>query len=142
MMKSLESEKYIDVAAAVFTQDELALVARRAPGQHLEYKWEFPGGKIKKNETPEACLQRELQEELGVLAKVGNFIGESVFSYPDKNIRLLAYHVPFWTGDFSLTVHDKIAWVNFQTLLDVDLAAADIPIASILQEKLLSEGKR
>ncbi len=129
------TNQYIDVAAAVFVENGLILVARRAPGQHLEYKWEFPGGKVEKNETPEECLRRELKEELGVNVEVEDYVGESIFSYPDKDIRLLAYHVKVISGDFSLSVHDKITWVKIHDLPSVNLAEADIPIALILQKQ-------
>ncbi len=127
----------IDVAAAVFRKNDKVLVARRARGQHLEYKWEFPGGKVEKNETPEECLHRELKEELGVLVEVGEYIGESLFNYAEKNIRLLAYQVELLSGDFSLTVHDEINWVKIKDLASVDLAEADIPIALTLQKQIM-----
>jgi len=135
-MKTTEKSRFIDVAAAVFRENDTILVARRAKGQHLEYKWEFPGGKIEKDETPEQCLQRELKEEFGVSVEVGEYVGESVFRYPDKDIRLLVYQVQLLSGEMSLNVHDEINWVQIQDLLLVDLAEADIPIASILQKQL------
>ena len=134
-MTDSNNTKFIDVAAAVFIQNGSVLVARRAPGQHLESKWEFPGGKIEENETPEECLHRELEEELGVKVEVGDYLGKSLFSYPNKNIRLLAYYVELLSGDFSLSVHDKITWVKIEDLPSVDLAEADIPISSILQKE-------
>ena len=131
--------KRINVAAAVFIKGDSVLVARRARGQQLAFKWEFPGGKIEKNETPEECLQREIIEELDVTVKVCDYIGESIFNYPDKAIRLIAYRVKLVSGDFSCSVHDKITWVHIHDLLQVDLAEADIPIASIIQERLLGK---
>lgn len=130
----------IDVAAAVIKKNGLVMVARRAKGEHLAGKWEFPGGKIEPNESPEECLQRELQEEFAITTQAGRFIGESLYRYPDKSIRLLAYEV-FWLNDaFTLRVHDQIDWVKPEALLQKGMAAADIPIAQILcsesQEKL------
>lgn len=69
--------------------------------------------------------------------EVGDYLGKSLFSYPNKNIRLLAYYVELLSGDFSLSVHDKIKWVKIEKLPAVDLADADIPIASILQKKII-----
>lgn len=132
----------IAVAAAVFIRGNSVLVARRARGQHLEYKWEFPGGKLEENETPEECLQREICEELGVTIKVCDYIGESVFRYPDKTIRLIAHQVELVSGDFLFRVHDLINWVDIHDLLQVDLAEADIAIASIVQERLLGRKSR
>jgi 8-oxo-dGTP diphosphatase len=129
-------EKIIDVAAAVIKKDSLILVARRAKGEHLAGKWEFPGGKIEPHETPEQCLQRELKEEFSIITRPGAFIGESTFHYPDKSIRLLAYEVVWLKGDFMLCVHDKIDWVRPEGVLAKELAAADIPIARMLCSKI------
>jgi 8-oxo-dGTP diphosphatase len=130
-----EGSHFIDVAAAIFRRGNLVLVARRAQGQHLEFKWEFPGGKIEENETPEECLRREMEEELGVIVEVGDFVGESIFNYSDKAIRLLAYYVELLVGNFLLRVHDKIDWVEIERLHAIDLASADVPISLILQGK-------
>ena len=135
MTMVMEGSHFINVVAAVFRQDNLVLVSRRAQGHHLEYKWEFPGGKIEENETPEECLRRELKEELGVIVEVGQYIGESTFSYPNKDIRLLAYQVKLLSGNFSLSVHDRIDWVEIRRLHTIDLANADIPISLILQNQ-------
>ncbi|MFW8600144.1 (deoxy)nucleoside triphosphate pyrophosphohydrolase [Desulfobacterota bacterium M19] len=124
--------KIIDVAAAVIKENSLILVARRAKGEHLEGKWEFPGGKIEPHETPEQCLPRELKEEFAIIARTGAFIGESIFNYPDKSIRLLAYEVVWLWGDFMLHVHDKIDWVRPEDILAKEMAAADMPIARML----------
>ncbi len=128
-------EKIIDVAAAVIRKNGLILVSRRAKGEHLEGKWEFPGGKIESHETPEQCLQRELKEEFTIIARTGAFIGESIFYYPDKSIRILAYEVVWLGGDFMLRVHDKIDWVRPEDILAKEMAAADIPIARMLCDK-------
>ncbi len=135
MTMAMKGSHFIDVVAAVFRQDDLVLVARRAQGQHLEYKWEFPGGKIEENETPEECLRRELKEELGVIVEGGRLVAESTFTYPDKGIRLLAYQVELISGNFSLNVHDRIDWVEIKRLNTIDLAGADIPISLILQSQ-------
>src|SRR3989338_8933247 len=64
---------YIEVVAAVLRQDNKFLIAKRKADQHVGGKWEFPGGKIEKEETPEACLKRELFEEFGIEANVDSF---------------------------------------------------------------------
>ena len=125
-------EKVIDVAAAIIMQDGLIMVARRAKGEDLEQKWEFPGGKIEPDETPEKCLQREMEEEFAIIVQVKNFVEESLYHYPEKSIRLLAYEVVWLDGDIVLRVHDKIDWVSPDSLLKKDMAPADIPIAQAL----------
>ncbi len=132
-------KRIIDVAAAVIKKNDLILLARRAPGEHLEHKWEFPGGKIEPGETPEECLQRELKEEFSIIARASRFIGESIFHYPEKSIRLLAYDVRWLGGNFVLHVHDKIKWVTPETLLEQDMAAADKPIAQIVYAQFVEK---
>ena len=127
--------KIIDVAAGVFAKDNQVLVARRAKGQHLAGKWEFPGGKIEHGETPEECLCREFKEEFDVTITVGEYVAESIHKYPDKNIRLLAYYVTLISGNFTLKVHDAIKWVEIKHLLQISLAEADIPIAAVLEQQ-------
>jgi ADP-ribose pyrophosphatase YjhB (NUDIX family) len=62
MMTDLNESSILNVAAAVIGRNGSVLVARRAKGQHLAQKWEFPGGKIEENESPQECLHRELRK--------------------------------------------------------------------------------
>ena len=126
--------KTIDVTAAIIENNGKFLIAKRKKGKHLENKWEFPGGKIEYRETPEECLQRELKEEFGISAKIGNFVGESIFDYGDRKIRLLGYRVAYIKGDFNLQDHDEIKWVSADEFYKYDIADADIPLI----EKYLS----
>ncbi len=102
----------ITVTAAVLEKDGRILIARRKRGDRLADKWEFPGGKIEEGETPEACLRRELQEELGIDVSVGGFVGRSCHRYPHGEIELLAYRVTHLSGDFQLHDHEEIRWVS------------------------------
>jgi len=131
----------IDVTAAIIEKDSRILIAQRAAGKHLEHKWEFPGGKIEPGETPEVCLARELKEEFGITAEIKEFVAESVFSYGEKTIRLLGYRAKYVHGEFSLAVHEAIAWVRPDELMEFDLAPADIPIARALTTSLRKHPK-
>ena len=122
------NKKIINVTAAVIVKDGRVLAARRAPGKHLEGYWEFPGGKLEENETPEECLERELTEEFSISSRVGAYIGESVYDYGEKVIRLLAYEVEHTAGDFELVDHDELRWLDIDQLADVKWAPADIPL--------------
>lgn len=123
----------IDVTCAIIERSGKILIARRAQGTHLEGKWEFPGGKVEQDETPEQCLQRELLEEFGIQARVGDFVAESCFHYREKSIRLLSYKVQFLSGDFILTAHDEIRWIGLHEFDGYDMAEADIPIVHALR---------
>lgn len=123
------------VAAAVVKGDRV-LAVRRAPGQKLEGKWEFPGGKVEAGETDRAALKREMQEELGILGEAGDFIGESEFEYAFGRISLKLYLFHWQSGEISLTVHDRMDWVTASDLAGVDFAPADVPLAESLAGRM------
>lgn len=68
-------------------------MTRRAPGEKLEGYWEFPGGKLEPGEDPQACIVRELIEELGVESAAGEVITEAAYEYPGGVINLIAVQV-------------------------------------------------
>jgi 8-oxo-dGTP diphosphatase len=124
------------VTAAIIRSEGRILIARRKSGQKLEGFWEFPGGKMEGEESPQECLSRELYEEFGVTARVGEILSVSDYQYDHGTIRLLALDVLDISGDYHLTVHDRIEWVGADTILSCLLAPADIKIA-----REYSEGK-
>lgn len=119
----------IKVVAGIITDNNKVLIAQRKKGKHLEYKWEFPGGKIEENETDEQALERELKEEFNIKVKVEDYITESVYDYDEKTIYLKAYLVKYISGEFLLNDHEQIKWVSKEDLLNYELAPADVPIA-------------
>ena len=78
----------VEVCAAVIMHGGRLLLATRPKGKHLEGHWEFPGGKVKANETLAACIIRELQEELGLHVRQASLLFEVLHHYPEKTIRL------------------------------------------------------
>lgn len=120
------------VAAAVIRQDARFLVARRAEGQKLAGFWEFPGGKLEARETLQACVERELHEELGVRSVAGAVLVESRYEYEHGEILLKAVETRLIDENFTLAVHDKVSWLSAQQILQLKLAPADIPIAEFL----------
>jgi 8-oxo-dGTP diphosphatase len=124
------------VTAAVITHGDRVLVARRAPGHHLAGYWEFPGGKIEDGESPEECLRRELEEELGVEVEVGELLCRNSHSYDDRTITLLAYEarLPRQVARERLRSnnHDAVRWLAVSELLEIQLAAADRPVVEHL----------
>lgn len=122
----------IAVTAGIIERDGKVLLARRGPGSHLAHKWEFPGGKIEPGETPEACLARELREELGIQTRVGELVVTTTHDYGHGPIELQAYRVEILAGQPEPREHEALAWVPLAALLDYDLALADLPIARSL----------
>ena len=120
----------LDVVAAIIEKDGRFLIGQRKKGKSLGGKWEFPGGQIEPEETPQKCLEREFSEEFGIKIKVRDFLGESGAEYEkEKRIRLRGYYAEHISGEFTLKDHDKIEWVSPTEFGNYDLAPADIPLA-------------
>lgn len=117
------------VAAAVVCLNGRVLLTRRAPGEKLAGMWEFPGGKLEADETPQRCIVREIHEELGVYSEAGEILTESAFTYPGGTIQLIAVELTLNSTNFVLQVHDRVEWCLPRELLSYELAPADIPIA-------------
>lgn len=124
------------VTAAVIEKGGNILIAKRRQGSKFAGKWEFPGGKLEKGETPEQCLKRELQEELTITVNIGELICSSVYSYtPELTINLLAYRTTVISGTFNLNDHEEIRWVKPIDLNNYDFPEADRPIVEILMKE-------
>lgn len=119
----------IKVTAGVIIESGKVLITRRAPKKNFAGGWEFPGGKIEVNETPQECLARELKEELNITVSVDKFCTEVNHDYGNMSIKLIAYYCTIVDGEIQISVHDKYKWVKINDLLKYDLLPADIPIA-------------
>ena len=119
---------FITVVAAVIEKNGSYLIARRSAPEHLKHKWEFPGGKVKKEESPQTALQREMFEEFGITVDVGPLLSSTTYDYPEFRIRLLAYKTKHIAGKFSLSDHECIKWIKSNECNDYEFVPADIPI--------------
>lgn len=124
------------VTAAIIIRDNKILLARRKEGERLAGYWEFPGGKIEKDETPQTCLERELYEELGVRARAGEVIAESEYHYDHGSIKLLAIRAELLDDNLALQVHDRVEWVDILEIMKYKLAPADVPVALKIMESV------
>lgn len=121
------------VVCAVLRQaDGRILLARRAPGQHLEGHWELPGGKVEAGESLEAALQRELLEELGLVVSVGEELARTVYHYERGSIELIAMATTACGKVEKMTVHDAIDWFAPGETTKVVIAPADIPLLQFI----------
>lgn len=117
------------VTCAIIEHDEKVLCAQRSEKMKLPLKWEFPGGKVEKDEDLEACLKREIKEELGVEIKVIERLPFSTHSYPNsKVIKLIPFRCSLQTFEIDLKEHLKVEWASPTDLARYDWAEADIPI--------------
>ena len=127
------------VTAALIEKDGRILIARRKQGWRFAGKWEFPGGKIEPDETPEECLRRELREELDIEAKIGEFFCSSTYQYSHATVQLLVYRAYHVAGEYTLHDHQEIRWVLPNELVQYDFPEADqLVIEKLINEKSLS----
>ena len=120
----------ITVAAGLIESNGQILIARRRNVGRHGRKWEFPGGKVEPNESPEECVRRELQEELGITAKVGELFCVSEYDYPDFSIRLEVYCIRSISGYPVALEHDEIRWIEPKQIEDFDFPEADRPVVA------------
>ncbi|WP_006745914.1 (deoxy)nucleoside triphosphate pyrophosphohydrolase [Thioalkalivibrio paradoxus] len=116
------------VCAVVRDSAGRVLMARRAPKQHLEGLWELPGGKVEPGESLARALQRELAEELGLNAGVGEEIARTIYHYDRGSIELIALSTEISNKVSRLVVHDTVAWFQSTETALLRIAPADIPL--------------
>jgi len=115
----------VEVSAGVIAQAGKILIAQRRPGDHLSLCWEFPGGKREPGESWEACLRRELLEELGVGVSVGSWIDSVTHAYGDRDVHLRFYRCAIERGTpTALHCHD-LRWVEPAALVEFEFPPAD-----------------
>lgn len=116
------------VAAAIIVENEKVLIGKRAIDRHFGGFWELPGGKIEIDETPERCLERELDEELSIKVRIIRRVAEQYFDYGEFKVIVIAFLCDHIEGKLILNDHDDIKWVDLKSVLLFDLVPADIPI--------------
>jgi len=130
------------VTAAVIERDGKILVARRRPGLTAGGLWEFPGGKLEEGEAAERCLERELEEELGVRTRVGGLICSVPFSGPLMRFELMVYRTELLTDAFRLIDHDEIRWLDPAEMDERVFSEPDRPVVRMLAGRKAAERRR
>jgi 8-oxo-dGTP diphosphatase len=127
------------VVAALILRDKEVFICQRKAGTAMALQWEFPGGKIEPGETPEQALRRELQEELGIEAKIGPFIAEVQHNYRNGgSIHLRFFAVYHFEGDMQNRIFQDMRWAELRDLPAYNFLAADRKfIRDLAQGKIL-----
>ena len=121
----------IVVAAAIIEREGRILLTRRQPGVHLEGLWEFPGGKCEAGETHQACLARELREELAIDAAIGSAVFATSHAYPDRRVDLHFYRCEI-AGEPTPQVGQEMRWVARDELSSLAFPPADAELIGLL----------
>lgn len=123
------------VLAAVVERDGAFLLTRRLRGTHLAGTWEFPGGKCEPGETHEACLRRELEEELGVSAKIGVEIFTITHAYDERTVELHFRRCTL-SGEPRPLLGQEMQWVSREGLGALEFPEADRELIERLRSGL------
>jgi 8-oxo-dGTP diphosphatase len=119
------------VAAAIVEREGRLLLTRRLEGTHLAGTWEFPGGKCEPGETPEACLVRELREELASEALVGRCVLVSRHAYPERTVELHFFEATL-AHEPVPQLGQEMRWVPRPELHRLPLPEADAELVRLL----------
>jgi len=125
-------------ACALVDPDVRVLIAQRPIGKSMAGLWEFPGGKIERNEGPEDTLIRELREELGIVVDAACLAPLTFAShaYPDFHLLMPLYVCRRWQGTVTALEGQTIAWVRPNRLRGYPMPPADEPLISHLMQLL------
>jgi len=121
------------VVAALIMRDGKLLVCQRTRHQTMPLKWEFPGGKIEEGEQPRDALRRELDEELGIQATIGDELARIQHEYPNGGkveLRFLIVHD--YNGELENRIFKDIQWAEPKDLPMFDFLEADLTLVKDL----------
>jgi 8-oxo-dGTP diphosphatase len=116
---------WIPVVAGFIRSGDKILIGQRPENNSLAGQWEFPGGKIESGEAPETALARELNEELGIDAEIGELKFSCTHSYGDVNILILFYEVRYWKGEPKAKHHLMLEWILPEELIHRNIPEAN-----------------
>ncbi len=120
--------KMIEVVAAIIERDGKILLAQRPAQSDQAGLWEFAGGKVEPDESQRQAQVRELREELGIEATVGEYVASHQREVSGRIIHLHAWHVPDFHGTLQAHEHQALVWCSPEEALQYPLAPADIPL--------------
>jgi len=126
------------VCVALIDEDGRVLIAQRPEGKSLEGFWEFPGGKVEMNESPETALIRELHEELGINTW-GSCLAPLTFAshkYDEFHLLMPLYVCRRWSGIVQARENQALKWLTPAQILKVKMLPADLPLVACLRDLL------
>ena len=127
--------KTIKVVAAIIIDNGKVFATQRGYGD-FKGGWEFPGGKVEENETPQDALKREIMEELNVTVEVHELLHTVEYDYPKFHLSMDCFVCSIVSGDLVLREHDNAKWLTKDTLYSVDWLPADIELIPMIERIL------
>ena len=127
----------VRAAIAVIERNGRYLVSQRRPRSHLGGHWEFPGGKRRRGESSQACLRRELREELGIVPVITHRLAPLRFAYPDRRVVLEVFRCRIGSGRPQALGSQRLRWVTPAQLAQLTLPPANRPLIHTLAKRHL-----
>ena len=127
--------KVIRVVAAIIRDGNRIFATQRGYGD-LKGGWEFPGGKIEEDETPQEALVREIREELETEIAVGEMIDTIEYDYPTFHLSMDCFWAEIVSGDLTLTEHEDAKWLTKDELDSVEWLPADITLIEKIRKSM------
>jgi 8-oxo-dGTP diphosphatase len=122
----------VNVTCAIILFGNKILVAQRSEKMKLPLKWEFPGGKVEQNENNEECIVREIREEINIEIEIVKKLTNSIYDYGTFKINLIPFIANYISGAIKLVEHKDYRLLDKSELMNLDWAAADLPIVEEL----------
>ena len=123
----------IDVVAAVIKKNNLYFIAQRNRNKHFAYYWEFPGGKVDKQETFENALKREIKEELSINIRVFNHIASEKHKDEKIDVNVHYFLCESLNEKIILSEHEDMKWLQKNDLKQFKMAPGDSKIIKYLE---------
>ena len=126
----------IVTAAIIKDSEDRILITQRKKNSHNALKWEFPGGTLEPEESPEDCIIREIKEELNINIGVLDIFKTIYHKYKEKTILLLVYECEYLSGTLRKIECEDAKWIKPEEFSDFDFAEADLPaVKKIISQK-------
>jgi 8-oxo-dGTP diphosphatase len=129
----------IKVACAIIINNTGILIAQRKAISNHPLKWEFPGGKLNTNETPEDCIFREIREELDIEVEIKKPMISVHHTFGTKQIELIPFLCTIKSGEIKLFEHHNFLWISLDDLNRFDFIGADRKLIQHPGNKLILE---
>lgn len=129
--------KVIKVVAAIIIYKGKVLATQRGYGEFKD-GWEFPGGKVEPDETPQEALVREIKEELNTIIEVGELLATVEYDYPMFHLSMDCFICELKEGDLELKEHEDARWLTKETLDSVNWLPADLGLVGKIKKYIES----
>ncbi len=124
--------RVINVVAAIIRDGNMVFATQRGYGAYKDY-WEFPGGKIELDESPEEALRREIKEELDTKIQVGEYLTTIEYDYPAFHLSMRCYWATVLEGSLVLKEHEAAKWLEEKELDTINWLPADKAIIEMIK---------